>query len=87
MPRKPLSAEEKAKMQTANAKAKEEKNKKVKAFKEANYLNVLPDSVISSFQNTLANKYPGLDEKTAVELLFKKFNSGDFKFAVTSQYS
>ena len=87
MPRKPLSAEEKVKMQAANAKAKEEKGKKVKEFKDANYLNALSDNVIASFLSTLANKYPGLDEKTAVELLFKKFNAGDFKFEIKNQYA
>lgn len=87
MPRKKLSETEKATLQAANEKAREEKNRKVKEFKDANYLNTLSDSIIAGFINTVAKNYPGLDEKTAVELLFKKFNAGDFKFEIRSQYS
>lgn len=67
-------------------KIKAEKENKVQQFKNNNYINKLPDSLILGFQNTLNKSYPDLEEYNAVELLFKKFVSGDFQFDVRKEY-
>lgn len=61
-------------------KKQEEKALKIKKFKEENSLDNISDSTILSFMNTLKKDYADMETKEAIELLFKKFANGEFKF-------
>lgn len=65
----------------------EEKEKQVNGYKEElnTIINNMDNKTILKLIETLDN-YNGLEREEAINLLFKKFISGDFKFKVKCIY-
>lgn len=83
-------AEKEARKKEREAKKEQEKKElklKIDTFKECDYINQLDDERILKFIDTLEKKYSGLDEKTAFEMIFDKFISGEFAFKKETRWS
>ena len=81
MAKKELTAEQiKEKEQKKLDKEKEAKEK-LQAFKNAKYLEKISDDVLIKFILKLEKDYEEIPTQDALELLFKNFANGKFKFS------
>lgn len=73
--RKTMSDEEK---ELKRLERENEKQERIKEVKKS--LSNVPDDVLYKFSQKIEKDYEGLEIDDALNLLFKKFNKGDFKF-------
>lgn len=87
MGRRKLSEEELLQKQQEKEQQKLQEKEKVDNFKEglSNSIMEMDDKLLLDFIKK-AKEYDGLDQKTLMELIFKKFANGDFSFKTVIHY-